>query len=152
RLRCRGRRAARPQGDRLLPARQAAARHRPGDPADAARGGRDRRHAARTGARRGRHAADPAAGRGRAAAPAAGARPVAARARAGRTDRRAPRSHAGPLMILNERTPVWHYLRRAFAVFDPALMIGLALLFVLSLVTMHSAAIDYPGRFDAHLR
>jgi len=55
-------------------------------------------------------------------------------------------------MILNERTPVWHYLRRAFAVFDPALMIGLALLFVLSLVTMHSAAIDYPGRFDAHLR
>ncbi|MCO5122047.1 MAG: rod shape-determining protein RodA [Burkholderiaceae bacterium] len=55
-------------------------------------------------------------------------------------------------MILNERTPVWHYLRRAFAVFDPPIMIGLALLIALSLVTMHSAAIDYPGRFDAHLR
>ena len=55
-------------------------------------------------------------------------------------------------MILNERTPVWHYLRRALAVFDPTLMIGVGLLIALSLVTMHSAAIDYTGRFDAHLR
>ncbi len=55
-------------------------------------------------------------------------------------------------MILNERTPVWHYLRRAFRVFDPTLLIGIGLLIGLSLVTMHSAAIEYPGRFDAHLR
>lgn len=36
-------------------------------------------------------------------------------------------------MILNERTPVWHYLRRAFSVFDPILLIGIGLLIGLSL-------------------
>jgi rod shape determining protein RodA len=55
-------------------------------------------------------------------------------------------------MTLNERTPVWHYFYRAVRVFDPTMLLGLALLMALSIVTMYSAAIDYPGRFDAHLR
>jgi rod shape determining protein RodA len=55
-------------------------------------------------------------------------------------------------MTLNERTPVWHYLYRAIRVFDPTLVIAIGLLVALSVVTMYSAAIDYPGRFDAHLR
>src|SRR5690606_10869840 len=156
-LRRRRRGAARAQGARLLPARQAAARHRPGGAADTARGGRDRRHPARARGRRGRAAADPAARRDRAATSAdsradPGAGALAPGTRADRPDRPAHRQPAGTLMILNERTPVWHYLRVAFRVFDPTLLIGIGLLIGLSLVTMHSAAIDYDGRFDAHLR
>lgn len=55
-------------------------------------------------------------------------------------------------MILNERTPLWYYLRRELALFDPTLVVALGLLIALSVGTMYSAAIDYPGRFDAHLR
>src|SRR5690606_2881651 len=157
RLRRRRRGAARPQGARLLPARQAAPRHRSRGAADAARGSGDRRHPARAGDRRGRPAAGAAAGRRRAAPPpAARAGTVAvagaSRARADRPDRAARRRPGSALMILNERMPVWRYMHRAVRVFDPTLLIGVALLISLSLVTMHSAAIDYPGRFDAHLR
>src|SRR5690606_25564590 len=154
-----GRGPGRPQGDGLLPARHAAPPHRPRGPAHAARGGRDRRPPARAGERRGRAAADPAAGRRRAPAPAAlragpGTRAVARapRARAHRPDRPRRRRPHGAFMTLNERTPVWHYFYRAVRVFDPTMLLGLALLMALSIVTMYSAAIDYPGRFDAHLR
>ncbi|MEK9719560.1 MAG: rod shape-determining protein RodA, partial [Quisquiliibacterium sp.] len=43
-------------------------------------------------------------------------------------------------------------LRRRIAVFDPVLLATIGLLAALSLVTMYSAAYDFPGRFQGHLR
>ena len=46
----------------------------------------------------------------------------------------------------------WARLRPYLLVFDPALTVGLAILVTLSLLTMYSAAYDFPGRFEGHLR
>ncbi len=43
-------------------------------------------------------------------------------------------------------------LRARIAVFDPVLLVAIALLAILSLVTMYSAAYNFPGRFEGHLR
>ncbi len=48
--------------------------------------------------------------------------------------------------------PVWERARPWVLVFDPTLAVILALLITLSLVTMYSAAYDFPGRFDGHVR
>ncbi len=51
-----------------------------------------------------------------------------------------------------EPRELWLTLRARIAVFDPTLVIALGLLAAMSLVTMFSAAYDFPGRFDGHLR
>ena len=51
-----------------------------------------------------------------------------------------------------EPRELWLTLRARIAVFDPTLVIALGLLGTMSLVTMFSAAYDFPGRFDGHLR
>ncbi len=43
-------------------------------------------------------------------------------------------------------------IRDQVAVFDPTLTAALALLVGLSMLTMYSAAMDFPGRFEGHLR
>lgn len=48
--------------------------------------------------------------------------------------------------------PLWQRIRPYVMVFDPSLTVTLALIAGLSLVTMYSAGIDYPGRFESHLR
>ena len=53
-------------------------------------------------------------------------------------------------MIAN--VPLWQRVRPYLAVFDPSLAVTLVLIAALSIVTMYSAAIDYPGRFESHLR
>src|SRR3972149_770136 len=50
------------------------------------------------------------------------------------------------------KPPLWQRVRPYLAVFDPPLMLTLALIAGLSLVTMYSAAFDYPGRFESHAR
>ena len=47
---------------------------------------------------------------------------------------------------------VLHRIREHVAVFDPTLTAALALLVGLSMLTMYSAAMDFPGRFEGHLR
>lgn len=47
---------------------------------------------------------------------------------------------------------VWDKVRAYVAVFDPTMLAALSLLAAMSLVTMYSAAYDFPGRFDGHLR
>ena len=51
-----------------------------------------------------------------------------------------------------EPREIWHALRARIAVFDPTLALALGLLATMSLVTMYSAAYDFPGRFDGHVR
>ena len=48
--------------------------------------------------------------------------------------------------------PMWEKLRQQFAVFDGLLMLILGLLAVISLITLYSAGIDFPGRFEGQLR
>ncbi|MBU6272420.1 MAG: rod shape-determining protein RodA [Betaproteobacteria bacterium] len=47
---------------------------------------------------------------------------------------------------------VWARIRSGARIFDPALTAILLLLILLSLITMHSAAYDFPGRFEGHVR
>ena len=47
---------------------------------------------------------------------------------------------------------LWRTVRAHVAVFDATMMAALGLLAAMSLVTMYSAAYDFPGRFDGHLR
>ncbi|MEN9314230.1 MAG: rod shape-determining protein RodA, partial [Pseudomonadota bacterium] len=53
---------------------------------------------------------------------------------------------------MNRMTSLRHWAREQLSVFDPALSLILALLVGLSCITMYSAALDFPGRIDAHLR
>lgn len=54
-------------------------------------------------------------------------------------------------MEMNQQT-WWQRIAPFFRVFDPSLMLILGLLVTTSLITMYSAAYDFPGRFDQHLR
>ncbi len=51
-----------------------------------------------------------------------------------------------------QQTPLWQRIRPYLAVFDPTLCILLAVIVLISGVTMYSAANDFPGRFDGHMR
>ena len=53
---------------------------------------------------------------------------------------------------MNRMENLRHWAREQLGVFDPALSLILAGLAGLSCVAMYSAALDYPGRFDTHLR
>ena len=53
---------------------------------------------------------------------------------------------------MNRARTAWLRVRPWVQVFDWPLMIALALIVLLSAVTMYSAAHDFPGRFEAHLR
>jgi len=53
---------------------------------------------------------------------------------------------------MNALQSLWSRARPATQVFDPALSVILVLLMLLSLLTMHSAAHDFPGRFEGHVR
>ena len=53
---------------------------------------------------------------------------------------------------MNERFNLRRWLRELVEVFDPALAVTLAVLAGLSCITMYSAAYDFPGRFDGHVR
>ena len=46
----------------------------------------------------------------------------------------------------------WLRIRPWVAVFDWPLLIAIGLVVGLSVITMYSAAYDFPGRFEAHLR
>ena len=51
-----------------------------------------------------------------------------------------------------EPRDLWRMFSARIAVFDPTLAVALGLLAALSLVTMYSAAYDFPGRFEGHAR
>ena len=53
---------------------------------------------------------------------------------------------------MTRRSELLRWARSQVAVFDPALTLILAALATLSCITMYSAALDFPGRFDTHLR
>lgn len=55
-------------------------------------------------------------------------------------------------MTLHEKPSVWSVVRPHLFVFDPVLTIALAMLVALSFVTMYSAALDYDGRMQDHIR
>ncbi len=55
-------------------------------------------------------------------------------------------------MTLHEKPSLWRIVRPHLFVFDPVLTIALAMLIALSFVTMHSAALDYDGRMQDHIR
>jgi rod shape determining protein RodA len=44
------------------------------------------------------------------------------------------------------------YLRQTLRVFDPVLSVVLTLILILSILTVYSAGVDFPGRIEAHLR
>ncbi len=44
------------------------------------------------------------------------------------------------------------FIRRRIMVFDPVMLVALVMLAATGLVTMYSAAFDYPGRFELHAR
>ncbi|HLS56910.1 MAG TPA: rod shape-determining protein RodA, partial [Zeimonas sp.] len=54
--------------------------------------------------------------------------------------------------MIDERPSPWARIRGHVMVFDGPLMFALALLVALSLVTMYSAALDYDGRLQDHVR
>jgi len=54
--------------------------------------------------------------------------------------------------VIDERRSLWERIRGHVLVFDGPLMFSLALLVALSLVTMYSAALDYDGRLQDHVR
>lgn len=54
--------------------------------------------------------------------------------------------------MLNEKIPLWRRIRPYLFAFDPVLTIALAMLVASSLLTMHSAALDYDGRMQDHVR
>jgi rod shape determining protein RodA len=51
-----------------------------------------------------------------------------------------------------DKIPIWQRIRPFLTVFDPVLCVLIALVVTLSCVTMYSAAHDFPGRFDGHVR
>lgn len=51
-----------------------------------------------------------------------------------------------------DKTPIWQRIRPYLLVFDPTLSFFLLCVLALSGVTMYSAAFDFPGRFDGHMR
>jgi rod shape determining protein RodA len=55
-------------------------------------------------------------------------------------------------MKITERATPWEIIRPYVLVFDPILLTTLLFLFFMSLVTMYSAAYEFPGRFSGHLR
>lgn len=50
------------------------------------------------------------------------------------------------------RADLLRWARAQLSVFDPVLMLILGTLTAISCIAMYSAALDYPGRFDLHLR
>jgi len=56
------------------------------------------------------------------------------------------------MTILHQKPSLWSRVRPHLLVFDPVLTIALAMLVVLSFVTMQSAALDYDGRVADHAR
>ena len=54
--------------------------------------------------------------------------------------------------MIEQREPPWRALLRALALLDLPLLAILALLAAASVVTMYSAAADFPGRFEGHVR
>ena len=51
-----------------------------------------------------------------------------------------------------DRRTLWSLVRRYVLVFDGSLSFALGLVMLISVVTMYSAAFDFPGRFNGHLR
>lgn len=54
--------------------------------------------------------------------------------------------------MIDNRPPLWKRALRLVDVFDLPLLTILALLTTVSLLTIYSAGLDYPGRFEAHAR
>ncbi len=54
--------------------------------------------------------------------------------------------------MINEARRPWQVARPYVTVFDPTLSISILAILGLSFVTMYSAAFDFPGRFDGHVR
>ncbi len=55
-------------------------------------------------------------------------------------------------MRINERRSVWRRIRPYFLVFDGPLALVIFLLLSIGLITLYSAAIDFPGRVEGQLR
>ena len=51
-----------------------------------------------------------------------------------------------------ERRSPWEVVRRYVLVFDSTLLVAMGLVVLISVVTMYSAAFDFPGRFTGHFR
>lgn len=51
-----------------------------------------------------------------------------------------------------EKTPLWKRIKPWLTVFDPTLTLLLLVLLAISCLNMYSAAHDFPGRFDSHVR
>ena len=54
-------------------------------------------------------------------------------------------------LSLSRRSP-WELVRRFIFVFDRPLLIALGMVLIISIATMYSAGLDFPGRFNGHLR
>ena len=54
--------------------------------------------------------------------------------------------------MINRKPPLVQVVRDFLSVYDPTLLIALLALMAMSAFTMYSAAADFTGRFDAHLR
>jgi rod shape determining protein RodA len=54
-------------------------------------------------------------------------------------------------LSLNRRSP-WELVRRFIFVFDRPLLIALGVILIISIANMYSAGLDFPGRFNGHLR
>jgi rod shape determining protein RodA len=57
----------------------------------------------------------------------------------------------GDIAAMERRSP-WQFVRKYVLVFDGTLLVGLALVVLISIATMYSAAFDFPGRFGGHMR
>jgi len=51
-----------------------------------------------------------------------------------------------------DRRSAWNGVRRYVMVFDGTMMVALGLIVLISVATMYSAAFDFPGRLNGHLR
>src|SRR3954463_11006807 len=54
--------------------------------------------------------------------------------------------------MLNEKRSLWQIIRPGFSVFDGPLALIVFLLLTVGLVTLYSAGIDFPGRFEGQVR
>jgi len=54
-------------------------------------------------------------------------------------------------LSLNRRSP-WEQVSRFIFVFDRPLLIALGVILIISIANMYSAGLDFPGRFNGHLR
>ena len=58
----------------------------------------------------------------------------------------------GNAYTMPEKRAIWPMIKPYLTIFDGALTLIVVLIYCVSMVTMYSAGVGFPGRFEDHLR